>query len=682
MTLIQRLCLLIIFFKLCIVIGSDHETFSDEVIADFKVLVKYKSINSNNLEKSVNCDDSHSDNLVFEILSDDANKTCAILTYASNCANKTFKSDTIVNHTVVALTHIAQEKTLYYFDAANNLFSYQIEKGVLVKIAEAESFVISMTVDWITRTVFWAETEENFNIIYSMDLKNNQLIRKQVYKTIKTINSLVYSPFDRKLLWMEKEKFEMTSRIYFWDLQYNNINAYYLSVCKDTFGSSSLSSLMFTTSAIKFSTITGDQHSTLTYVDESNGNFIAEKLETGECFNFGSKWATLKLENNSTSLHKFYHLKKQSQDQQNVSYIPIVFKVPENSKMFPFDQQIFSETQCMEPEQSDVYLKLMKATSTSLVVKLPAVITSVQSVAKKYKAQCTAVDDETFAYVKTVNLYRHRFTFKNLKPYTNYSIKVAVITTSSNSTELDFCWSGAYFTTKSIEPSEPRDLKVAPLRFNKLLITWLEPEFFNAAEVEYEVHYRLSSDDEENSKIKLVEITSKASSGRKSRNYVQEILEVLPNSTYSVFVRAITENEFFTDSEILNAMSLPEPPSIEVIAENPFNFVASWKKPADVKDFVLQVENLQTQETRNATTDTSDGDSTSNITFCIENLEPNAEFAVSLFLIYDDSKETVYWNPKMLFNTPEKPFNLIALISANIIILLVIILCGEFILFI
>lgn len=304
------LFLFIITVQLCFTFPSELKAFSYETLENYNVEVIYKTISSNTstLKCEMSCVESQSDKLVFKFVKEEEESDpFAILTYTLNC------STNYQNYTVVALAHIAQENLLYYFDAANSLYSYQTEKGVLTKIAETTSPVISMTVDWITRTIYWAEAEKSGDIIYSLYLNNLQSQKTKVYESENSLNSLVVSPFDRKLLWMESKNLQISSKIYFWNMNYKTINWYHLSVCKDVLDSTAISSLMFTTSRIKFSATDSVQHSTLTYVDESNGNFIAEKLETGECHNFGHE--------------------------------PVVFNAPSNSKIFSFDQQIFSDSQ-------------------------------------------------------------------------------------------------------------------------------------------------------------------------------------------------------------------------------------------------------------------------------------------------------------------------------------------------
>lgn len=583
---------------------------------------------------------------------------------------------------VVAITHIAHEQKLFWFDENNDLLSYQIERRLKTKLISTSSAVKCMTIDWIERIIYWSQIDDNKGVIYSLNLNQaenfnaktvpDQKLAQKVLERQNVISDLVVSPFDRKLFWIENHKnLSDESGIYYLDLDKQQVKMLFedSEECMNK-TSTTISpipgTLLFATSPINPSNGDNVKHQSI-LIFEMNSHFsqqfVATDLETKDCFDFGAIVPAegTNLAKDSNKVYWIHGGMIYAREDATNKVIQVQVDQTKMNKVLAFYQQRYPMKECLIPQNKTYTIELNESTDVTLTLKLPKPelpqSCGLKRIPIKYTIQYSDVKqlDQTQCSsddgCHTINTFEQSETIENLKPFTSYFVQVAMSSVFDKSNKIDFVAS-AHFMTEPGRPSPPRNLSTLPLSFNETLVTWLAPETFNSPEITYEIHWQQENMVEHirNKQQKTLPIPS--DKDRKRDELISTIIKVLPNQSYSIQVRAYSKNQTYSESDSVTVISYPEPQEVKLNSTTPTSMIIMWNTPENISSFAIQFTKQDSHEIFNVSNFLLQ-DVFNNKFYQVDNLEPKTKYSFSLLLIYVNSNQTYRWSPsdKIEFET-------------------------------
>lgn len=606
-----------------------------------------------------------------------------------------------INRPVVAFAYIAHEECLYFINENNELMMSKFGNRTPVKLTSMTSTVQALTIDWIERVLYWSQIDDNRGTIYSYNLNkaesgnsHDASLKIKIVDREDVISDLVISPFDRKLFWIENhEKLQEESGIYYLDLDTNEIHMLFendeqcLSMTISQM-SPNPRSLLLATSPINPQISDNEGGDDMVYEPllifemghELNRKLTAVDLVTRKCFDFGTIYKA-EGTNLAKDSNKVYWINGENvYGREDLTHNPISLPVIKPGRLLAFYQQYFPKKQCLMPTSKSYRVAKLNSTDTTLTFELPQ---------PDLPADCKNKNipvEYTIRYVKTEELenasmqeicqnssdscnFVHTFnrieTIKNLKPFTHYSIQIALSSIYNKPTD-PFFGNVSDFLTENGVPSQPRNVKALSLSYNEIFVSWLKPEISNAPRISYEIHWETENHEEKltNRQQKVVNISESNNSTDIEDNNepITTIIKVLPKQNYKISVRAYSKNDTFSESENVFVLSYPEPKSIRLNFTSPTSMIIEWEKPENMQSYAIQYTKQDAYSTIH-TINTTISLEHENF-FKIEGLEPKTKYNFSIVIKYINSNRTYKWLPpyKIEFETlgdrpsiPDKP---------------------------
>jgi len=146
----------------------------------------------------------------------------------------------------------------------------------------------------------------------------------------------------------------------------------------------------------------------------------------------------------------------------------------------------------------------------------------------------------------SVQTYERRYEIQNLKPFTEYKLKLAL----SNLYEKTLKFGEEVMLKTSVgKPSRPENVMVQALTPTLAEVYWMPPKMLNSAVVHYEVHWRSNDLLQNGMRQKgeqLIEKPKRTADGR----FFTTLQSLLPGQEYLVYVRVYPVNfhDFYNDS--------------------------------------------------------------------------------------------------------------------------------------
>lgn len=99
------------------------------------------------------------------------------------------------------IAYLAAENKLFWINDMQELFMYNIETAVKSKIFDVNGTIISLTLDWIERSLYYVQinTDIEGSSVYKLDLNliDKGLRITQIFRTPSLISSIEVSPFTK-----------------------------------------------------------------------------------------------------------------------------------------------------------------------------------------------------------------------------------------------------------------------------------------------------------------------------------------------------------------------------------------------------------------------------------------------------------------------------------------------------
>lgn len=332
--------------------------------------------------------------------------------------------------TVQLLTSIEHEKKLYWIDENNHLMSY--DNSIKVKLTSIPSEVLALSVDWIDRVLYWSQRQHKGSVVFALDLNSVEIKPtdpKFIMDRTGLINSLIVSPIDRLLYWVETTDNDQNNGVLMTkSLDDDKIEPFFddaslmvhKNIALDTSSDNTINIIWTDINSQLFATDVKFKHSMPLDIiyDAAKANLAKD---SGRLY-----WT----ENNAIYACSIYAS----------DHSEYVMNAPNVHKLFAFFHQNYLERECMTPLQQyngRKYIpELIQGNERSLVIRLPEIEVHPNCNRRKPpgirytilygSAGNDVVRNCTFADCNVVKSFNEVETITDLKPFVRYKFQVGV----------------------------------------------------------------------------------------------------------------------------------------------------------------------------------------------------------------------------------------------------------------
>lgn len=551
------------------------------------------------------------------------------------------KSTETVVKTRSPATHLAYmslHNELFWVDESFDLMT--LKEGHRHKLCNASVQVLSMTVDWISRVIYWSQIDGNSgSALLAYNLNKNTL--EYVIRQAGFIYGLTAVPQQQMVLWIETKMVDdIAGELYTFKPWTNRVRSY---------SDSSYMPVIAYHKTLVLDTAARDQMAFL-WIDV-HGQLISTDLTSKV-----SKPLGLMYNPNTTDLIKdsgrLYWKNEENHilafNRDHDYEMPI-----ENETvlcMLAFNQQEIPPLQCLIPQNTSMYdrLAVEGRKARSLTLKLPNLRAytncTVRPPGIKYTIRYRPafedqVGDCSVTTCKTLETYDLEKEVGDLKPFTKYQFQLHVDNHYSmlKNITIDF---GPFFTfsTTVDAPSAPRNVAAEAINPTEALVTWAPPMEFNGNDVWYEVHWQTKHAINGVKNRQQLFVNESSSLGSENNDLFVTINGLLPKQPYNVWVRAYTTNTSFSESQPLEIETFPAPENITMTNATSHSFVIHWPLYTHAIDCVLyykQWNNASDPYKKVVQCSTASAGLTE---FLVEYLEPKTQYVFVVMLEFPRMK--------------------------------------------
>ncbi|XP_050027352.2 proto-oncogene tyrosine-protein kinase ROS isoform X2 [Dermacentor andersoni] len=316
--------------------------------------------------------------------------------------------------------------------------------------------------------------------------------------------------------------------------------------------------------------------------------------------------------------------------------------------------QPYPDAECLSPPDNVTAPTLVSSSSHELVIKLPEpvrppVCQKVSMASIKYTLfyglitpdnvwQCS----ESLYGCRTLETYNTTVILKDLLPFTNYTVRVAM----SNFYSIGMSSPGpnAIFLTAEGAPSEPILVQVEPLTPTRIAVQWRPPIKPNGHPLSYEVRwYRDGSVHKWHSMSYL----TGAPTDDRSLSYRMLLKEMVPGTKYNILVRAYSrKGDMHSDSELRSVTTFDLPSNLTLARVTSREMDLTWTAPSEPVILSHRVEYLKpsTSEWRYFTSEATQANRT--YIYPLRKLLPRTRYSLRMVLTYRSSlNDSFPWPP-------------------------------------
>lgn len=567
------------------------------------------------------------------------------------------RSDIIIKtrNPAIHLAYMSLHKELFWIDETFDVMT--IKDGNRYKLCNASMQVLSMTVDWIERVIYWSQVEkEGGSSLYAYDLNKGTLMN--VLKRSGLMYSLVTWPEQQMVLWVEqKTESDISGDIF-------THSPHRLNAHVQAFTDSSTIPINTFNKVLVFDTSTRG-HSKILWVDDVQ-TLMSTDLMTNISAPFGHKynsntkdlvidteWLYWMDENNHilTSPDQKYEMSMKNDTILSMS---------------AFNQQEYPPLDCLIPQNMSAYapIAMISNTPRSITLKLPSLMshrnctlrpTGIKYIVS-YRPSGHYDDDCTVNNCKTFETYDQLKVVTDLKPFTWYEFQMRVENHYSNLKH----WVIGYgsfvtFITAADAPSAPRNVAAEAINPTEALVTWTPPLEFNGLDVWYEVHWQTKHAIDGVTNRQQLLVNKSSALGNENANVYVTISKLLPKQVYSVSVRAYTTSTSYSEGDALEIETFPEPDNVTLVNATANSFVINWSLYTGSLNSVLSYKQYQ-NESDDFKVIYSGKSNTNGELFVVNNLEPKTRYVVVVTLEFPRMKKPYEWERIFIFETlPGRP---------------------------
>jgi proto-oncogene tyrosine-protein kinase ROS len=619
----------------------------------------------------------------------------------------------------VSVTYISKENKLFWIEEDGVLKSAYLDGSNVTIIHQMSSSGTGLTVDWISRHLYWSERNLSTpkSTIWSYDLNDPKAKPKPTKVTTEShavIGSIEIEPFSSILIWTELfDKNRGTLKMCSTSTLNSSPNIRSFFQQNNSRNKRALNETCNCATHPRVSNAIAIDRSNygkseLLWVDSKYGRIMASDMSGCHCrilinSTYSFPPTSLTVDNDfiywsNSSLGNVYKIIKNKSNSPEVSVYKAVNPLVINSlqslsephlvlseavhgvhgiRALSDHLQPYPNFECLVPMEHQGTVKLIDNTANSLTIEMHEVRrplgcskTTLASVLYtifygKVLANGYYECGLSLRGCKTIETYNHTITISGLEPYTNYTIRVAEKNYYTPTDSVNLPGSPVNLETAESKPSPPRNVIAKVETPHKIIVTWEPPEKPNGDPILYEMRWYSSRDQNWHKAI----YAKKPNTTRFGDKFFMTLTNIRPALTYYITVRAYSSDSIYhSDSNIVSATtySLPN----EIILEERSSRVirVSWISPnsnsneSEIGQHTMQYSMIGNQQwIGHEYTYTKPS---TKYEFTVNNLIPNTEYAFRLLLTYRSTTSLFEWpeNDKYIFKTlgdapeiPEKP---------------------------
>lgn len=407
------------------------------------------------------------------------------------------KSKMIINagSRVDHLCYIAMNKQMFWTNENNELMTCSRDSKLKKKkLFSINAPVLSITVDWIERILYWSQLDAKGSSINAFNLntqKSSFLLQKSSF-----INNLNVAPLNRELFWIESE-LPISTRGTLASLRFGDENS-------STFRDSKNATILVTQKILFLDTF-NEGHEKILWLNEYN------QLKSTDIRSRVSRTANFVYQPNSMNLirdsGRMYWTQGDTLYAENPpEIIPYQRKLFYPVKILPIFKQNYPPLHCLMPRRhfDRKNVTLYDSSDRSLWLHMPTPKgyedCSFNPMLLKYKIIYSKLANNSLraCTIDTCNVtetYEKVIEIANLKPFTRYQFQISISNyyTENMNITMNFTHP-VVFQTKTGTPSEPRNITAKILSPTEISLSWLPPIEINGERIKYEVHYQTENE--------------------------------------------------------------------------------------------------------------------------------------------------------------------------------------------
>ncbi|XP_017769031.1 PREDICTED: proto-oncogene tyrosine-protein kinase ROS isoform X2 [Nicrophorus vespilloides] len=496
--------------------------------------------------------------------------------------------------TPMVIGYLLKERKIFWINDMQELLMFNLATLNRSKIFDINGKPIGLTIDWLERSLYYVQKDESNTFVYKLDLNHMEkgvVKSKQIFRTPKSIVKLEISPFTRKLYWIEEDSGMSVL------MQINSDGSEMAPFFGNPLDECDCPNHPQIERTFTLDHSRPDKPS-LIFINKYAKRVLAADRDGCKCEEVyaGIEEPVETIRGDFGSLYwknrgRGGLLNSWRNDEVMVEQIDTNDVMIFGSHMQPYPKQ-----DCLVPLLSkNLTVGLVNKTSHTLRLKMPEV---------EVKAECedyslAAVEfrvfympyndendlrcDETCTQEQT---FEDSLEIGNLRSYSRYVFSV----TLSNyylSNASEFIGPGVVFQTAAGAPSPPSGVRVTVLNPTLLQLNWLPPQEINGDFVYYVIHWQY--DGSHNGIRQKGEQTIMENDLQGSKSYTTFLRNLTPNETYSIWVRAYSENnETSSDSDVVQEKTYPEPENISLVSSTSSQLVVRWNVSSYIDKYQMQ----------------------------------------------------------------------------------------------
>ncbi|KAL0880126.1 hypothetical protein ABMA27_002609 [Loxostege sticticalis] len=505
-----------------------------------------------------------------------------------------------------------EENIVYWVNNLEEIFSSRINGSGHYKLTSINGSATSITLDWVGRSVYWAQLEmtstESY-VTYRADLgiPNARPPISRVLARRQPIYSLQVAPLNRSLYWYEESINPGLGTIMTAKLNGSDISNFFNNSLKANGTLRDCNCPENPQVAKSFVIDMTTSHQELYWIDpwvhqilaaDMNGCKCRVVVDATEKKKYGFTPMSITVDSkyvywfNSTEKEIFYAIKNKKQKLEHA-------KTSHGYKIMALDpaNQPYPPRQCLFPKSQNLQPKVLSNSASSMTLQLPKVHRPQQSQCRNLEYEMPAteytiyhkqhsLDDETncdrdtCSYITTT---RPDVIVNELKPFTNYSVMIEATNYYAKLHEIKpLVGASLVLQTAAEAPTAPKNVTAIPLSPVQARVEWIPDQG-----LKYEVHWR--TNDSTTLPHRLKEHSTFEVSETRQGSVV--VTRLAAGTRYAVWVRARSPHSALAADSPPRAMrTYPAPHLLRLAMPSPTRLRVAWPPPADYTVYKYHVE--------------------------------------------------------------------------------------------